>query len=307
MKDKIFDNLRRIIMKKILLFNLPYPFEKKQVYMPSTLIAVGAQLIEAGFAVELIDLNLFTLEEPAVQNKISLADFIGTSLVGSSNIPDAIKFSNRVLGINPHAKILIGGQVIEGLSNDQFRYLFGTRPIQITDEPTLKNALEIGQLFDIFAIDCVKMYQTIPDDVMRMYLEREAGLFVSQGCRFACRFCGAAKGRPERWRSMKGLHDDLIYLTEKAKEFGLSKMQFYISTLDMFQSPRLIAEFLTVVGDMSEQSGVTISIRGLSCISSFITAYKLLPNFHELVTDVTQKNSNVANTSHFSNQPIPLA
>ncbi|MFA4872725.1 MAG: cobalamin-dependent protein [Patescibacteria group bacterium] len=270
-------------MKKISLFNLPYPFGKRQIYLPSTLIVVGAQLIEAGFEVELIDLNLNSLDEQWVQDKVRAADFIGTSLVGSSNMPDAIQFSNQVYQVNPRATILIGGQVTEGLLPNQFKTLFGDKPIQINNDSTLKKALGVNQLPDVFEIDCVKMYKTISDEALKLYLEQEAGLFVAQGCRFACRFCGAAKSRQERFRSLEKIRTDLQYLAGKAREFGLSKLQFYISSLDLFQSPRLFADFLTIVGDVSEKTGVQIRIRGLSCISSFITAYKTLPNFHELV------------------------
>lgn len=68
---------------------------------------------------------------------------------------------------------------------------------------------------DIPSTECIDMtsvYADIDDEHMRLYLEREFSVYVSQGCKYNCNFCQAAKGRPEIYRELSGFENELTHL-----------------------------------------------------------------------------------------------
>ena len=128
---------------------------------------------------------------------------------------------------------------------------------------------------DSLSTSLIPAYNGIPTEIMREYLSREISLFVSKGCSSVCDFCAADKGMPETYRSQQIIKDDLSYLVQKAKSFGLNGLSIYMSNLDVFQTPQELMRFAQSVREIkNENPGFEIHLRGLSRVSSFLDARK---------------------------------
>ena len=93
------------------------------------------------------------------------------------------------------SKMLVGGQVINGLTQPQFSRLFDEGIINGNDDHALKKSLgiELNQMPAPESTDLVPMYELISDEMMRKYLANEFSLYLSQGCRYSCDFCAAER------------------------------------------------------------------------------------------------------------------
>ncbi len=249
------------------------------VYMPTSLITAGARLLDAGIDIELHDENL----RP---RRIS-SNYIGTNLLGAPYIPEAIRLQRELSGETGNDAIhLLGGQTISGLSPSQFRRLFGDSAHNGNSDESLARALNLDstKLRPPENISLVPAYEKIPDEDMQEYLSREFGLYVSQGCKFACDFCAAVRTFRdpatdelrkvnEAYRNPKIIRGDLEYLIERAKKLGITELQLYMSNLDVFQNPRELLRFAYAVQEAKEKyPDFEIRLRGLSTADSYLKA-----------------------------------
>jgi hypothetical protein len=283
-------------MKTIVILNqLPYPYGKKQVYLGSTLPIVASQIERTSFyntETYIKDLNfIFDRDLPdfTQQSEESAIDVIknngivGTTVIGPSYIPIAIKYAEKIssLGI----LIMIGGQPIAKMSQELFRKLFKNPLIQqIRNNSELSNAIGTeNTITDACETSLSSVYGKMEN--MEEYLKKESALYISQGCLYNCKFCGAEKNQQEKFKNLDLFKEDLTTLTKIAKGFGYKKLEFYASNLDFFQNPFVIVNYLQAIIDVKKEVGIDIRVRCLACMLSFIRACELMPNLKDLLKE----------------------
>lgn len=255
------------------------------IYMPTSLLTAGARLMHAGVNVDFKDLNF-----PARTSVNS--ELCGINLVGSPYIPVAIELANSLRKeCGEGFKLILGGQVVSGLSNIQFSRLFGATTARGNDDGVLAGLckIDVRNLPRQESVSLVPAYRMICDDDMRSYLGSELSLYLSQGCNYACSFCAALRTFKdplsgdttrvfESYREIEQLEQDLSYLIRKAKSLGLDNLKFYLTNLDLFQTPKELNRFAQMVIKVrSEHTGFTVYMRGLSTAKTFLSAHKAFP------------------------------
>ncbi|HRH23029.1 MAG TPA: hypothetical protein PK295_00140 [Candidatus Magasanikbacteria bacterium] len=274
-------------MKKIVLIEQRYPYGKDKVYLSGSIVSVAARLLIMGHEVQLVDLNIDRMHQTHVRKKLREADLIGVAVVGAPAIPGLLRLIPQIRAFAQDTLILVGGQVIERVTTDQFNRIFGTYSAvtQIKDNYDLAQALDC-KVLDLpppEAVSYVPVWKQMGEERMVRYLEHESVLVISQGCHFRCDFCAASKQMKESFRSVEVFVNDLRHLTQIAQRARLKKLEFYASSLDFFQNPKIVARFLEVIEQMQLDSGIEIKIRCLSCLGSFLAAREEIPNFDDLL------------------------
>lgn len=240
------------------------------VYMPTPLLTVSARLLDAGFEVRLHDENIKPSE--------ITSNIVGINLLGAPYIPEAIKLMDQIDKDHGKKKYLIGGQVVSGLSDEQFKRLFGKRAFNGNDDKTFMALVGIRKLIAPEQTSLIPAYELLDDDAMKEYLSREFSLYVANGCNKACSFCAALNRVPESYRDFKVIGTDLKFLVERAKSFGIGELNIYMSNLDVFQNPPQLLRFARVVSEVkSKYPDFEIKLRGLSTVHSFLKAKKDYP------------------------------
>lgn len=257
---------------------------KGQVYTPTSLWTAGSKYIQAGADIEFIDENLHYNFEKTRQ-----ADVIGLNVVGA---PYIAHIRERFWSaFESDQTCIIGGQVINGLSNEQFSRLFGTNNV-IPRSHQFAVANAVGADFSNVKrdedISLIPAYEKIPDADMREYLDpkQETSLYLGQGCIFDCMFCPAEKNRKETYRDMNIIETDLTYLTERALRFDIHQLNMYLSNLDVFQTPEKLGEFASIVNALKRRyEGFTYPMRGLATATCFRNAVRDNPDIVRAISD----------------------
>lgn len=265
---------------KFALINLRHPYGKSQVYFNASLASVAAMLLVMGHSVEYLDFNLDNPDDPRLMN----ADVIGISLIGAPYIPGALALAEHLK--DSGKPILMGGQVIENLSEGQFAKIFaGTNARQIRNNSDLANFLECNptKIPNPYRLSLRAIWETLTPERRRTYISNEMPLVVGQGCAFQCAFCAAHKREREVHVSTDSFEYGLRYLANEAKQAGVRQLNFYASSLDFFQNPEKIAEYLEVLAQVQEETGIRIQVRCLSCMQSFLRASEKITNFGPLL------------------------
>ncbi len=273
--------------KRVVLVDLRYPYGKSKIYMSGSLYATAARLMAIGHTVEIVDLNIDSLQDNRVKRLFRSAHVIGVSVIGSPYIPSAIKFAKMISSDYPLVRLIFGGQVIESLYREEFATLFaGTNAIQIIHDSDLVGVLldrVSDNLPSAFTVPFCHVWQQMGDKRLRLYLENEFTLVVAQGCIYKCAFCAAKKGQREILVESANFREDLLFLCAAAKRFGLTKLECYATSLDLFQNPLEIQERLWVLAEVQKETGVQIKVRCLSCMGSFLKAHVKIPDLESLL------------------------
>lgn len=249
-----------------------------QIYLPTSLLTVGARLMQAGVDVKVFDENV----RPYFGN----AKIVGLSLLGAPYIWSVIQRINQLQSKSiENLTFLLGGQVIDGLTPEQFSKLFGkvnslngNMDINLINTLNIKlNTLPVPEKTSLIPI-----YEKLSDSDMQLYLENEFSFYLSQGCKYSCEFCAAVRTRKDRntgktivtkeiYRDFKIIEQDLNYLVNRAKKLNLHKLKIYLSNLDLFQSPNLLKEFAGICKHIVlNNKGFRFSLRGLASVTSFV-------------------------------------
>ena len=263
--------------RRIAMIEMKYPYGKSQIYMGGSSVSTMARFLQMGYQVDHINLNTEQLDDPLIRDKIENADFYAVSVIGAPYIPNVISLA-RDLSKN-QKPFLVGGQVIERLTAEQFQTLFtGTSAKQVVSNLDIALALNIpvNEIGDAYSISYIPALQNFGDVKLKAYLSNEMALVLSQGCHFQCAFCAASKAQREKFKVMNCFSEDLRFLARKAKDFNISEVQFYATSLDFFQNPKIVASYLEEVASIQEETGVKFKIRCLCCVSSFLNASKVL-------------------------------
>lgn len=271
-------------MNNITLFQPRHTFASEEgeghIYLPSSLTTVASRIISAGGDVEIQDGNL---RKPNFNRSI-----VGANVVGAPYIPIAIdlkRLMQETLG--SEAKLILGGQVISGLTADQFSRLFGTNVFNGNNEDTLKKllGLELRAMPAPEETSLIPAYEKIFDKDFKKYMEHEFCLYLSQGCKFGCEFCAANRTFldpvtgdvtqvKERYRNLQIVEDELKYMVERATKLGIKTLDIYLSNLDTFQTPEKLKQFAQIVNDIKKLNpGFTFKMRGLSTAAAFMDTY----------------------------------
>ncbi|HLC72546.1 MAG TPA: radical SAM protein [Candidatus Nanoarchaeia archaeon] len=265
--------------KKGLLFRLPYPYTKKQIYLPTDLLLVGSRLEQSGIETRMHDLNLHRLPK---KEELQEYDFFGVGVIGAPYIPGAVHLVQD-LADKTKQPICVGGPALEKMSPEQFARLFRDSATHISTDSNLTHFLDVD-LPDLYAVSIVPMLEKIEKEDLQLYLSREFSLFVSQGCKFGCAFCGAKKKMRETFVEPDTVEENLEYIVRNAMSLGIRQLSIYLSSLDLFQNQDSFGRVLETFADMrGKYPSVEYRLRGLSRIDSFVNALKEAPELVDLV------------------------
>jgi len=261
---------------RALLIRDHYPFNREQIWLPMDLQKVAAQLDASGVKTDVVDLNLSRLENI----NLSHYDRIGIGIIGAPYVPRTMDLARKIKERTGRAP-LIGGQMMETLPQLHFRQIFGESAVQITTEQEKAQAFERTTMPPVYHVSVAGRIREMPSDEAKKYFENEFSFFVSQGCKYGCKFCAAKKKMPEQFSQT--VKDDLEAICERAQENGIGRIEMYLSSLDLFQNPDKFKDVLKVFAGAREKYGIDVRIRGLSRIDSFLRAMKNKPEFRKLI------------------------
>lgn len=271
---------------QIAIINPRYPFGKNHVFMYGSAFSITARLLAMGHLVRIIDLNLDQLEDFVVTEWLRSCDIIGISLTGASYIPGTITLISDLHRVAPKSKIILGGQVVEHLTSEQFQRVFSGNVVQIKDDTDLAQVLgcDLCTIPSPEYVSYIPAWESIRTDQLAMYLRHEGTLVVSQGCKYSCKFCAAShKCQKEQFRGLKEFEHDLQYLCQVAKMAGIEQLDFYASSLDFFQNPQQVVKYLEALTKIQEEYRIRIQVRCLCGMASFLEASKTIPDFGSLL------------------------
>lgn len=278
-------------MKKAVLFRCPYPYGKSQTWLPTDLLKIAASFEVSGAPTDVVDLNLQPLPP------LDEYDHVGISVFGMPYIPGSRRLAQQIHETTGK-KPMIGGPIIKNFTSEEFQSLY-PNSIQVSGEiaedkknkdtgkiyrwnnPTLEQVLGIQPKL-ISEVTLAMRIKGMQKDLLKTYLQNDLGFFVSQGCKHKCAFCGAPNiGKPEKFSGVMG--HDLVALCESAKDFGIPRINLYLSSLDLFQNPPQFAEVLHMFAHARQEYGLDIRLRGLSRIDSFLNSLEQIPAFYKLI------------------------
>lgn len=253
------------------------------IYLNSSLFSVGSRLMHAGADVRFHDENLHPRRVES--------NLVGINLVGAPYVPSAIRIQEETRRISTNVHFLLGGRVTSGFTPQQFKRLFGTDASNGNIDTELARHLGIfpRAIPSMEETTIIPALETVSDEDMREYLSREFSLYTSQGCKFACDFCAAVRtGKDpltekvihvkEVYRNLSAARKELEYLMTRAEKLGLKKLSFYMTNLDVFQTPETLLKFARMVKDVRKNHpDMQLEMRGLATVDSFLRARDTLP------------------------------
>lgn len=214
------------------------------------------------------------------------------TIIWPSIIPSA--FEQIKPRIEQWKKIIFWWQWVKWFSDEE-RYL-------ICKNSGLETILREHQVNEISQILSVKYYTPIkeeminalwiaqiPNAILEKYINKEISIYLSDGCSYGCDFCVTERTRTledgsiikvrEKYRDLTHFEWELRYYTEKAKEFWIRELNFYVSNLDLFQTPEKLNSCASIIHTLSEESGIKINRRGLSTFQSINIYNKKFPEW----------------------------
>lgn len=262
--------------------NYAPPFKEKKlghIYMPTSLLTAAAILDKVGITTQIVDEN------------ISQTDFthniVGINLLGAPYIPLAIEIEKKLeKKYGNNFRLLLGGQVVSGLSKTDFSSLFSEQSINGNEYKAISEVFGISEKEIPFmeSVSLINIYEQLGNKILKLYLSTEFGFYLSQGCKHSCSFCAAhrtiTEGNrrqrvTEKYRDINIALSDFEYLVKKAIEFKLNRIQVYLSNLDLFQNPLQLFLFADGIAKLkAKYPSFEIRLRGLSTCSSFLLAHK---------------------------------
>lgn len=257
-----------------------YPHGKSQIYMPTDLMRVAAMIETTGVKTRLLDLNLHKMPS---ERELGKYDAIGVGVVGPPYIPQSRKIVQEISG-SSSAEVFVGGQVISHLNSDQFRRIYGEKAVQIKGDSDLGALIGSG-VSPAQKTSIVGVLHNLAEADLRLYLEREFSTFVSQGCKYNCRFCAAPKAQSEQRSDLSVLEEELTEIAKLLGRFNFPTLKTYLSPLDLFQNPLDLAQTLEIFIRINRSTGVGLELRGLSRVDSFLEAFEKVPQLRKLVVD----------------------
>lgn len=264
------------MIKKITFIQPRHNYAEKEwewhIYLSSPLLSVKSRLLKVlwdKIGIKYIDANF---EEPDYSE---LKWTVWINLVWAPYIPVVLDLIKQIW---KDVNIVLWWQIIWSLSDKEFEKIFNNGRNNIINWNKTDNLekifnLEKNSIPNVEDINLIDSYEEISDDHMKKYLDREFSLYLSQWCKYNCSFCQAEKKKPEKYRDLSLLKDELIYLWKRAEELGLNKLEFYLSNLDILQTPKEFEDFLNVISEIKNEIWIDLSFRWLCWVESFLNVY----------------------------------
>lgn len=265
------------------------------IYMPTSLLAAATILLKVGFSVSIQDENIASN---------SVERITGINLLGAPYIPVAIELQNRLNHIfGDDYLLLIGGQIVSGLTDSNIKRLFGKNVVNGNYPESLSKALMIDerQIPRIENLSLIPAYSLLSDNSMYLYLSKEFGFYLSQGCKCWCSFCAAKRSgfnpiygkvvkEREVYRDLDIAAKDLDFLIRRGQSLGIQELHLYLSNLDLFQSPDSLSVFAKNVKEIkAKYEDFKILMRGLSNVRSFLYVHDNCPHVIESMIEAGLK------------------
>ena len=243
---------------KIALVQPRYPHGKSQIYLPGGLLNLGSRLMQVGFEVDLFDLNLDLLLDHRRY------DIVGFSVLGPPYIPGVIREITKLKAGGFEGKVLVGGEGVARLVQSDFDGWFGKNCVRIANDNELARVLGRTDIPTMYETSMRAMLERLPLARQKQYLAREFGLFMSQGCKFNCKFCAAKKATAEMYRSQAALEDEVICVCKVIAVAGGKRLECYISNLDCFQNVHDLELRLATIARIAGEHKLLVHIRALA-------------------------------------------
>lgn len=261
-----------------------------QVYFPSSAYFAAARLRGIGYECHVYDENIAPWD--------GFGEAVGLACIGSPYM-EPIATRLDALREAGACNLWVGGQGVRGLGSIEFSTIFGSDVLQFIEAPSFSKSRDlINSLPAQEDVSIERDIEALSNEAFERYFRNESPLYISQGCRFSCTFCGAERARTskiagpkirkqEKYRNLEGIHRELCKIAERSIALGITNNSFYLSNLDLFQSQEKLADFLDVLDSILKKfSGHRFIFRGLSTSTSFIQAYKKNPDLIRRFVDL---------------------
>lgn len=236
------------------------------VHLSAPLVTLMARLKAAGVTDQMTHRDE-NFAEVADQTALLEEEIVAVNLLGAPYIPKAIEIIKRA---RAGATVILGGQIVASLGDDFDRLFSSVRP-----DVLVVNGMRAGVLEEIFqvtsipaqeAVSSIPVWEEMDEGKMRAYLEHSMSFYLSQGCKHACNFCQAQKNRPEVYRDLSYATEEIRWLIQKAKSFGIHTLEIYFSNLDFFQNPEKLEPFLDEVIRIREEFQFDLRFTALATV-----------------------------------------
>ncbi|MFA6072910.1 MAG: hypothetical protein WC758_02260 [Candidatus Woesearchaeota archaeon] len=264
-------------MTRALLLRPQYPYGVKQVWMPMDLIKVASKFNSINIESKIVDLNIENKPE-----NISQYDYVGFGVMGPPYIPSTQELFREIKSTT-NKPILIGGPGVEHFSEQEFKVLY-PGAIQIANDVDFTKV--IGKTVSSYDSSIVSILANMSANIKQEYLSNEFSFFVSQGCKYSCDFCAALRSTPKnpvREKFSSIMQEDLEAICLDAKSFNIEELSMYLSSLDLFQTPKKFLETLKIFSETSHKYDIKFNLRGLSRVDSFLNALDQEKEFYEFI------------------------
>ncbi|MEA3031983.1 MAG: Radical superfamily [Sphingomonadales bacterium] len=210
-------------------------------------------------------------------------EIVGLGSIGS---PYMAAIASRIseLGARGISKLIVGGQGIRGLTSDEFSRLFGANTINGSVDSQLVTAQIVSATPPPQeSVSIARQIAELSDTAFRLYFSAEVPLYLSQGCRFSCTFCGAERSHPgaavrERYRELSCVEAELTQIVQRSQALGILENKFYLSNLDLFQTPATLSRFVDSARSVTVAfPNHKLRFRGLSTTNAFMSVYRKSP------------------------------
>ena len=237
----------------------------KTPFLPLGLVYAG-QILEGngGSTITYHDSQLHDITE---RDDLDRYDSVGINVMGTQNIAAAHRLYTTLLdmGVNPD-KIYFGGQGVEDLNAEEFGRIFPQSNL------VPRSALVTGSYWSHSIRDQLKKFS---EKDLETYLSNELTLLFSQGCKYACHFCGAQTSKKETFFDTK---ENLRVYFDTAKQLGINGLSAYATSLDFFQqalkggNPTKLKRQLQDIVEVQEEYGIGLRLRALTRADSYMRA-----------------------------------
>lgn len=233
-----------------------YPWSRR-VYLPNGILSMAARVRAAGHQTTIIDENVDD-HIGACRDELRRVDVIGISILGPPYAPEALRVAATIRHAGFTQPIIFGGMFVNRLSAHDQQMLFAPIGNVITALP-----------FDLPSPEetsSAPALESLPDHLKRAYFTHEWALYTSTGCIYACNFCAAENGVPERFRKRETFEDEVACLARLTRRYAGNRPNYdiYLSTLDGFQTPGEMEWCLYRAHRAFDIEGVQLSMRCLA-------------------------------------------
>lgn len=261
-----------------------------QIYFPASAYFAAERFRASGIDCAVYDENLIPWR--------GTERMVGFACIGSPYYsPISLRLASlREQGVSD---LWVGGQGINGLDPAEIELIFGndvrnTIPQEL-DDPSKGERKKLPKQEEVSIAHSIL---SLSESDFATYFSQETPLYLSQGCRFSCTFCGAERARPasvlgptvhkrEIYRDLAGVSKELNAVALRSRRIGLDRSKFYLSNLDLFQSPKQLRGFLDIVREVSsDYPEHKFLFRGLATSTSFMLTHRQNPKIIEEFVDL---------------------